>query len=244
MYHSILKDPSRANSYTISPNTLENDLQYLKDRGYETITMNELISYVYEDYELPKKPIIITFDDGYYNNLEYAVPLLKKYHMKAVISVVGQYTDNSTSLDEANPNYSYLRWKDIKTLIEDNTSTIEFQNHSYNLHQHSGGRSGSMKKQGENNDSYHLLLSKDLLKLQEQFEKQTSYQPNTYTYPFGGISRGSTNIIKELGFKASLSCNSGINHISKDPNCLYLLKRNNRPSYMTSEQFFHKLLNS
>lgn len=91
MYHSILK--SRSGDYIIHPSEFESDLKCIKDNGYETITMTDLIEYVYNDKELPEKPIIITFDDGYYDNLGYAVPLLKEYNMKAVISIVGSYTD-------------------------------------------------------------------------------------------------------------------------------------------------------
>ena len=123
MYHSILKDTSRSNKYTITPSVLEEDLKYIKDNGYTTITIEDLISYVYEDKNLPLKPIILTFDDGHYNNYGYLFPLLEKYDMKAVISIVGSYTDKFTKTDESNLNYSYLRWKDIKELI--NTGRIE-----------------------------------------------------------------------------------------------------------------------
>ena len=114
MYHSILKDPSRSNKYTVTPAVLEEDLKYIKDKGYTTVTIADLISYVYDDSPLPEKPIVLTFDDGHYNNYGYLFPLLEKYDMKAVISIVGSYTDKFTETDEANLNYSYLRWKDIK----------------------------------------------------------------------------------------------------------------------------------
>lgn len=237
MYHNILK--SRQNKYTISPITLENDFKYIKSKGYETITMTDLINYVYNNSPLPKKPIIITFDDGFYNNLGYAVPLLHKYNMKAVISIVGSYTDSYSKSNESNLNYGYLRWIDINNLIND--GCIEFQNHTYDMHKTSGRR-GCSKKYNESVSSYTDTLSSDLNKLQEEFNQNTGYIPNTFTYPLGSISKESVAIIKSIGFKASLSCTSGINNISKDPDCLYLLKRNNRPNGISSEKFFKKLL--
>lgn len=114
MYHSILK--SQSGNYIVHPDVLERDLQYIQRNGYTTITITDLINYVYKDIALPKKPIIITFDDGHYNNLTYAVPLLEKYNMVAVISIVGDYTDTFSKSDEVNSNYSYLRWKDIEYL--------------------------------------------------------------------------------------------------------------------------------
>ena len=240
MYHSLLK--SQKSTYIVHPNIFEEDLKYIQSKGYSTITMTELINYVYNDAPLPEKPIIITFDDGYYNNLSYAVPLLHKYNMKAVVSIVGEYSDRYTESDEANPNYGYLRWKDINELITD--GCIEFQNHTYNSHSMNNGRNGCKKTSSESAEHYSNFLSNDLNKLQEEFRNNCNgYQPNTFTYPFGAVSKESNSIVKDLGFKASLSCTSGINIITKDPNCLYLLKRNNRVPEISTEQFFMKLLN-
>ncbi len=239
MYHSFLKDTARSGEYVITPDTFEKDLIYLKQNNYHTITMTDLINYVYNDIKLPPNPIILTFDDGCYNNLGYAVPLLKKYHMKAVISIVGSYTDNYSKTNEVNLNYSYLRWSDIKVMLQD--GTIEFQNHTYSLHSNNSKRSGSMKRKNESIESYRKVLEEDIMKLQEEFKTFTGYLPNTFTYPYGEISKESIPIIKEMGFKASLSCNSGINKITKDPECLYCLKRYNRPSNITTNDFFTKI---
>ena len=239
MYHSILKDSSRSNKYTVTPAVLEEDLKYIKDKGYTTVTIADLISYVYNDTPLPEKPIVLTFDDGHYNNYGYLFPLLEKYDMKAVISIVGSYTDKFTETDEANLNYSYLRWKDIKELMD--TGRIEFQNHTYNLHSNTGKRIGTKKIKGETDEHYKSILKDDILKLQQEFEENTNYTPKCFTYPFGGISNASLDIIKELGFKASLSCEQGINKLTKNPNSLYLLKRYNRPSYISTYNFFQKI---
>ena len=239
MYHSILKDTSRSNKYTVTPTVLEEDLKYIKDNGYTTVTISDLISYVYDDTPLPEKPIVLTFDDGHYNNYGYLFPLLEKYDMKAVISIVGSYTDKFTETDEANLNYSYLRWKDIKELMD--TRRIEFQNHTYSLHSNTGKRSGTKKIKGETDEHYKSILKEDILKLQQEFEENTNYTPQCFTYPFGGISNSSMDIIKELGFKASLSCEQGVNKVTKNPNSLYLLKRFNRPSYISTYNFFQKI---
>ena len=239
MYHSILKDPSRSNKYTVTPSVLEEDLKYITDNGYTTVTISDLISYVYDDTPLPEKPIVLTFDDGHYNNYGYLFPLLEKYDMKAVISIVGSYTDKFTETDEANLNYSYLRWKDIKELMD--TGRIEFQNHTYSLHSNTGKRNGTKKIKGETDEHYKNVLEEDILKLQQEFEENTNYTPQCFTYPFGGISNASLNIIKELGFKASLSCEQGIKILTKNPNSLYLLKRYNRPSYISTYNFFQKI---
>ena len=64
MYHSVLKDPQRTGKYTITPKKFEEDLIYLKNNGYETVSLKQVIKYVYHNEPLPEKPILLTFDDG------------------------------------------------------------------------------------------------------------------------------------------------------------------------------------
>jgi len=236
MYHSILK--SKSGTYIITPTELEKDLVYMQSQGYTTVTMADILSYVEHNTPLPEKPIMLTFDDGCYNTLTYAVPLLEKYHMKAVISIVGAYTDTYSASDEANPNYGYLRWKDIQMLLS--SGTIEFQNHTYNLHA-TTSRKGCMKKKGESDAAYATVLKEDIGKLQNAFLEHTGYTPTTFTYPFGAISHASIPIIQELGFKASLSCAEGINYLHGSSEELYGLKRYNRPGTLESGTFFRKI---
>ena len=78
MYHSIVKNEDRSGEYVITPIELEKDLLYLKQNGYTTVFVNDVIRYVKRGGELPEKPIILSFDDGTYNYREYLLPLLEK----------------------------------------------------------------------------------------------------------------------------------------------------------------------
>ena len=78
MYHSVLKDKKMDGKYVVSPTEFENDLIYLEEHGYTTIFLQELVDYVYTGAALPEKPVVITFDDGYLNNLTYVLPILQK----------------------------------------------------------------------------------------------------------------------------------------------------------------------
>ncbi|MCL2383524.1 MAG: polysaccharide deacetylase family protein [Oscillospiraceae bacterium] len=238
MYHSILK--SRTGKYIVSPAQLEEDLRYIKEKGYETIVMADLIAYVHEGRELPEKPIILTFDDGFYNNAHYLIPLLEKYNMRAVISVVGKYTDDFSEANDMNINYAHFRWEDIKRLIPE--GVVEFQNHSYNLHRIENGQKGARRKRGESVEDYGKRLEADLLKLQRLFKENTGFTPTTFTFPYGAYSKESTEILRELGFKASLICESGVNYITRDENSLFSLKRFNRSGGTTTERFFKGIL--
>ncbi len=223
MYHSILRSTNTHGNYIISEAAFEADLKFLKDNGYTTVVMQDLIDYVYSGKALPQKPVVLTFDDGYFNNFSYAFPQLKKYNSKAVLSIIGYYTDLYTKTPDENPSYSHVTWDNVKTMME--SGLVEMQNHSYNLHTTDKGRNGAKKKQGESLEKYKEILNSDLGKLQECFKANTGYIPSTFTYPFGSVSNASFDIVKDMGFKASLSCESGMNTITRDPECLYMLKR-------------------
>lgn len=238
MYHNIMKNNEQNSRFIVTEKQFEEDLKYLKENNYTTIVMEDLINYVYDNKPLPEKPVILTFDDGYYNNYVYAYPLLKEYGFKGVLSIIGYYTDLYSENGEKNPNYSHLTWEDINEMI--NSGTFEFQNHSYNLHTIDNGRNGSKKKKGESKEDYKKTLSEDLNKLQNEFKENTGFELTTYTYPFGSVSTDSYDIIKELGFKCSLSCESGVNTITKDPQCLYMLKRTIRTPSVSAKQILSK----
>ena len=240
MYHHILKDSARQGKYVISPEELEQDLIYLKKNGYETVTAEDVIHFVYEGTPLPEKPIMLTFDDGYYSNFVYAYPLLKQYNMKGVLFIIGQYTDEYSKSGEENPNYSHVTWERCREMIKD--GTMELQNHTYGMHSFATDRQGSSKGKGETLWQYHFALSQDLKKLQTRFQEETGYVPRGFAYPFGIVSPESVEVLKELGFLAAFTSNEGVNLISSDnPQGLYRLKRYLRPSRIDSETFFQKI---
>ena len=238
MYHSVLKDTSRTGKYIITPEIIVQDILYLQKNGYETISAKQLVRFVLNGEALPEKPVMLTFDDGMYNNLLYVVPILEKYNAHAIFSVVGSYTDEYSKSDIVNPAYSYMRWCDIKSLAF--SENVEFANHSYNLHSTSQGRYGVKKKKGETALEYYNFFQNDTKKLQSEFLSNCNFEPFIYTYPLGGYSAESTRVIEKMGFLISFSCIEGINNISENADCLHLLKRYNRDGRLSSLEFFKK----
>ena len=84
MYHSVLNGSK--GRYIVSEKQLENDLVAFKNEGFVSVTPNEIIAFSEGRGMLPEKPVLITFDDGHYHNLYYAVPILKKLsHLPVII---------------------------------------------------------------------------------------------------------------------------------------------------------------
>lgn len=237
MYHSIT---SEANSdYQLTPAAFEDDLRYLKNNGYETVSVADLLAYTEGQGTLPAHPVMLTFDDGFYNNLSAALPLLEAYDMCAVVSIVGQYTDVTAERDPHVERYSYLTWEDVGALLA--SDRIEIGNHTWNLHSNAE-RAGCSIMVGENTVQYAQMLREDVAMLQNRIYEKTGYSPTVFAYPYGFICRESIPVLKELGFVCTLTCYEKPNYITRNRDCLYGLYRYNRNPAYSTEEFFAKAL--
>lgn len=212
------KNEDRSGEYVITPIELEKDLLYLKQNGYTTVFVNDVIRYVKRGGELPEKPIILSFDDGTYNYREYLLPLLEKYDMKATVSIVGAYTDAACEEAEPDPAYSYLDWQDVSVLRD--SGHVEICNHSYDMH-NLEGRRGVGQLEGESYEDYRKVFLNDTTKLQTLCDEHCGFQPNVYTYPFGITCESASRLVKNMGFEASLGVEEKINIIKKKMNTAF-----------------------
>ena len=240
MYHSVLKDTKRTGKYIITPQSVEEDIKYMKAHGYTSVSASEVFDFVNDGKTLPSKPYLITFDDGCYNFLSYVVPLLEKYDAYAIMSIVGSYSGMYSVTGETSISYSYLRWEDIVKLLD--TGRVEIANHSYDMHSVSGARIGSKKSSSENEADYIKKFYDDFITTQNLLEQNCGIKPVIYTYPFGAYSSESFPVLYNSGIQMTLTCNEGINVLShNNADCLKLMYRFNRPGNMRTEDFFNKI---
>lgn len=238
MYHSIVKDESMWNDYVLSPVDLEKDIIWLKKHGYRTVFVSDLINYVNGTGELPEKPVILSFDDGCYNNFYYVYPLLKKYDVKATMSVVGSYSEFACEEASPSPVYSYLDWEDINKMRK--SGLVEIANHSYDLHS-LDDRQGVKMKSNETYDDYRHVFLTDTFRTQDLLEEFCGFTPIVYTYPYGFTCEAAERLVKNSGFQASLGVEEKLNYVEQgNKDCLYNLCRFNRPAFISTEDFMEK----
>ena len=237
MYHSILKDSARQGKYVISPAVLADDLDALQQRGYETVTVSNLLAYVQGGAPLPEKPVMITFDDGYYNNYVYAYPLLQQRGMRAVVSIIGSQTALYTQEGTENAYWSHLRLDRLQEMQD----VFEVQNHSWNLHEY-GERRGCLRMRGEAEASYESLLREDTEQTQQLIIEAGLPAPQCYTYPFGACSEESERILQDMGFLCTLGCEERVNLVTRDAGCLYEMGRFNRAAGESTESYLSRAL--
>lgn len=187
-YHNIATSEEKQNfpdeaDWTITTDNFKEQLDYLKKMNYKTLTMNEFYDWKTKKINLPYKSVLITFDDGFLSNYEYAFKLLKDYNMNATVFVVGSFIDNSI-YNQWDGNIKTYMTKDILTRIKDEYPNIEIYSHSYNLHY-----------QGAINQEKYILI--------QDINNFNSFFPNTdvFCYPFGQYNNTIEESLKECNYK-------------------------------------------
>lgn len=238
MYHSVLN--SKRGVYIVSEAQLECDITALKKLGYEFVFPSEVIAYAEGKGNLPEKPLMITFDDGHYNNLYYGLPILLKHGAKACINVIGKFTEHSTvSGDDSNPNYSHLTWEQLGILKE--SGVFEIGSHTYNMHNYKP-RFGVAPIYGESETEYRAALKKDVSQINEKLIAATGEAPDFFAYPFGKYNDTVKEELIDAGIKLMMTCNEGVTKISRGkPESIHYIKRFNRSGLYSVYEFTQNL---
>ena len=238
MYHSFLKDENYHGEFVISPELFENDIKYIIDNGYTPISIKDLTDYIDNKGNLPPKPILLTIDDGYYNNYLYAYPIVKKHNVKIVISAIGKFSELYSGHEENNAYYSHITWEQGKEMVA--SGLVEFENHTYDLHSLTSQRKGMKKLSGESQNEYQKFLYSDLYKAHHLIKDNFNFTPTAIAFPFGTYSKEANVVLNQLGYRFGLTSTEGINIISPTQS-FYMLKRFNRPNGITTKDFYDKI---
>ncbi len=239
MYHHISENPNVWSDSTVSPEKFREDMLYLKALGYEAIHFKDFLDYQEKGSPLPENPIFITFDDGYLSNYEYAYPILKELNLKATISVIGWSRGRSHHLDNYTKIIDHFSWEQAKEMYD--SGIIDIQHHTYDLHSPGDtvrfGRIFNRMPQ-EEQKAYREKLLADTILLKDLIEEHVGNEVNVFVYPFGVFNRISEEVLKDLGFKVTITTLNGISDLSKG---LFLLNRINMPHYISSPDLMAKI---
>lgn len=221
LYHNFTtivpeNDPDNFN-YINTPQSFEENIKVLLENGYTIISMKELNDAYNGKIELPSKPILINFDDGYYSNYEYIYPVLKKYNIKASIYIV---TDK---VGKEIDGIRYLGWEEC--LEMQNSGLVEIYSHSKS----------------------HLFYDKfpvtkirhDVLESYAVIENNLGKkQFKVFVYPYGAYTKATVLALKMSGIDMQVY-DLGMNYF--DSFNRDYIKRINIPCEMTGEEIVSEI---
>jgi len=83
MYHKV--NGVDGNTVTVPPSVFDEQMAQLGELGYTVVSLDDVIGHYVDRRSLPERAVLITFDDGYLDNLEHAVPILQRHGYPAVL---------------------------------------------------------------------------------------------------------------------------------------------------------------
>ena len=185
MYHHIQQyDVAKTGGYsglTVTPDTFQKQLAYLSNRGYTSIDPAQLIAFFDSGISLPKKPVMLTFDDGYDDFATYAAPLLSQYAIKGSMYL-------PTGLVE---NPGYLQWSAISSLAGQG---IYFGNHTW-----------SHRSMNANLE----VDKKEITTADTQLKEHGLNVSKVFVYPYGTISKEAIGFLRDSGYNLAFTTVNG-----------------------------------
>jgi len=212
MYHYVSVPPSDADIYrldlSVTPANFQAQMDYLAAEGYHPIRLSELSEYLLLGKPLPSKPIVLTFDDGYLDNYENALPALKKHGFTGTFFIITQFAE------EKRPGY--MNWDQIEQLAIDG---MEIGSHTMN--------------HWELNNRARAFLDAEIGRSKALIEARLGVTVTSFCYPSGKYDARTIESLKANGYFGATTEISGAYQATSD---IYELKRIRvRGSYAVSD---------
>lgn len=201
MYHYLSTPPANADLYrrdlSVPPALFDQHLARIHEEGYTSVSLYDLVAYLNQGTPLPAKPVVITFDDGYRDNYENALPLLLKHGMIATFFIVTDF------IDEQRPEY--LTWEMVRAMA---AAGMSIESHGRN----------HVSLRGKDAD---YLVWQALGSL-ETIEYELGVRPRFVSYPAGEYDRLTLEIFRSANYWGGVTTIQGATHTSDN---LFELRR-------------------
>ena len=229
LYHHFAENPTA--DTVVSPARFREQMVALKEAGYSTITVQQILDFIDHGVPLPEKAVLITFDDGYTSNLTVAAPILEELGMSATVFFIGIYEGEEISPNSGNQLYpARFSCEAAREWVE--KGVIELQSHTYNMHQSASdgfsGREGILMLEGERDKDYCAALLDDARMFARRLTEQGFAEPVALAYPYGFFNAECETILRKAGIRMTFTVEEKVNSLKiNDRNCLWNLGRFN-----------------
>jgi peptidoglycan/xylan/chitin deacetylase (PgdA/CDA1 family) len=183
-YHNF--GPQDKGRLLMAVSKFEEQMRYLKAQGYRVVNLREFRQFIEGKRQLPRKAVVLTFDDGYRSFREYAEPILKELGFSATLFV---YTDFVGGGRNA------LAWKDLRELKEA----------GFDVEAHSKSHTDLRRKQGESDAQYAARMRDELALPQTLFRQHLGAPAQAIAYPFGAEDDDVLKLTVQNGYLAAFT---------------------------------------
>jgi peptidoglycan/xylan/chitin deacetylase (PgdA/CDA1 family) len=207
MYHQISPGPSPAfRKYAVTVKAFAAQMQWLTRAGYIPISLDALIAYRSGLGTLPLRPVVITFDDGFRDCAEHAVPILKAQSFTATFYLVAGLVGKTSRwlLSERGIEFPLIDWATARQLVA--------AGFDCGCHTMSHPRLADLTP---------ALCRDELIGARQLLEDNLGHGVTHLAYPFGSFNDSVRAIAAETGYRSACSVQVGLSRADDDPLALH-----------------------
>lgn len=183
LYHHVVTD-GKPGTYGVTAEKFEEQMRWLFEHGYKTITVTNLADLIRNGGEVPERPVVITFDDGNLDNFENAFPILKKYGFVGTFYVVERYIDGK----------DMVTTDQLKELIQ-NGWEIGCHSHSH-----------------QDLTAPGVDLGLEIRQAKVNMEKKLGVPVLSFAFPFGRANEEVWRLTPNFGYQSAVGLGNSFNH--------------------------------
>lgn len=198
MYHMV-QEPlpgAKFNKLRVSPSAFEAQLRWLSEQGWHFAKMSDLLT-----QSLPDKTVILTFDDGYSDNLENADPIMAKYDACATLYLVEDRFDRDWSTSKKAHHDSGELMREPK--LHDDQIAEMLQSGRWEI----GGHTRTHANLSALDDDERRT---EIVGARDSMARHFGTKLDSFAYPFGIYSAADVAMAREAGYSTAVTTEEGI----------------------------------
>ncbi len=183
-YHNL--DRQAKGRLVLAASSFEEQMRYLKREGYHVVSLKEFVEFMSFKRQLPRKSIVLTFDDGYRAFKEFAYPVLKELGYTATLFVYTDYVGAGRSA---------FSWEELKELSAE----------GFDVQAHSKTHGDLRKAPNETDAQFTRRMQAELEQPLATFQQRLGTRPTYLAYPYGRQDDDVVKKAKEYGYIAAFT---------------------------------------
>jgi len=225
-YHEIAEPREAINpELAVSPSQFRAQLAWLQAEGYHFVSASQVRQALRSGLGLPRRPLLLTFDDGFSNVYSAAFPLLRQFHAPALLGLVGSWLETPSGPvvygDQSIDRSRLLSWAQIREL--ERSGLVEAGSHSFNLHHGIPGnpqgdsepalttRAYTPGRGYESEIAYKQRLNLDLSRNSTLLLRRLGHRPRAIIWPYGRFNGTAERQAAALGMDLGFGLDDGAN---------------------------------
>jgi len=183
VYHNI--SAQEKGKLSIASRTFDAQIKQLHAEGFQALSLADFMAFTTGRRQLPRRSVLLTFDDGYKSFIQYARPILKDYGFGATLFVYSDFLGGGSALS----------WQDLRTLTEQ----------GYDVQAHSKTHGNLRRKEGESEAAYAKRIEAELAFPQTLFKKHLGHPSEALAYPFGEMDDELIPYVAKYGYTVAFT---------------------------------------